>query len=184
MPPPITRNDAAAQASADKTFRQRDRRRARTRSRAAARKLRPAAARRCSVNRRRDHGCDKEGLVETVTGAAKAAARRSADAAAKLVGGEDARERAEDFAERAERITPRSRPRTPKADYERAKLNAGRRFAAMPQTGPYQLRFATAETFLDGAIDVARRAQGRCGNSAASPTPSRSTSSRRASRRG
>jgi hypothetical protein len=98
----------------------------------------------------------KRGIVETVTGAAKAAGAAVGEAAAKLVGGEDARERAEDFAERADAHLAQVAAEDAKADYERAKLNAVGTFAEMPHPGPYQLRFASAAaTFLDGSTEVA-----------------------------
>jgi hypothetical protein len=91
-----------------------------------------------------------------VRGAAKTAATAVSDAAAKLVGAGDAETRAEEFAERAEAHHAKVAAEDALADFERAKVNAVERFDAIPQTGPYQLRFATAETFLDGAIDVER----------------------------
>lgn len=100
----------------------------------------------------------KKGLVERATDAVK-------ETAAKLVGsGDDTAaagnakvDRAEDFAGRAEAHRDRAEAEDALSDYERAQANRVASFKAMPQDGPYELRFSDGETFVDGAIAVERK---------------------------
>jgi hypothetical protein len=102
-------------------------------------------------------GTPKKSLVERVGDAV-------AGAAATLVGsGDDAAaagdakvERAAAFAARAEDHLERAQSDDALSDYGRAHASRVASFKAMPQDGPYGLRFADGETFFDGVIMVDR----------------------------